>query len=210
MFVGHKGIENGMNNVNSNVGMNFDRIMANLPPAKSDGEIEAEYGSMLDRAMDLYRRAMRQSKIQNAARTATELVVSLKRKLRSGLNNFVEWSDSLVPAFDKRNSAFLARGAAAQNQPVAFTKEGYGCLLSISIEDVLPDSATMRISLLANDGRRLRPFYLTVMDVDTNTFHLERKMIAVGDAVLKGMKAGNYILVAIHGEDVVTLKQRIE
>lgn len=198
-----------MKNVKANCEMSFDRIMASLPAAKSDGDIEIEYGPMLDRAMELYRRAMRQSKIQQAARATAELVVSLKSRLKSGFGNFVRWSDSLVPSFDMCNCVLVTRGTGAQPPPVAFTKDGYGCSLSVSIENVLPDSATVRISLLSNDGSRMRPFELTVMDADTNQFFLKRKTITIGDAVLNGMTVGNYIFAAVHEGNVVTLKHRI-
>ena len=175
-----------------------------------DVEKQREYVTMLDKAMELSRRAMREPKIGDASHAAAELVVSLKRSLKTGYQHFVEWAKTLKPTFDEHDCAFATRGSGAPLSAVAFTKEGYGCSLSFSVQDVLPESATMQIDFLSNDGSRLRPFELTVMDADTNQFFLKRKTFTTGDAVLNGMTVGNYIFAAVHGEDVVTLKHRID
>ena len=47
-----------------------------------DVEKQREYATMLDKAMELSRRAMREARIDDASHAAAELVVSLKRSLK--------------------------------------------------------------------------------------------------------------------------------
>ena len=205
-------------NVKSDNGLHFDQMMVNLPLAKSDAEIEVEYGTLLVKAMSSYRHVMRQAKMGEAARKTTELIVSLKRRLASNLPHVVEcsntsvgWTDSLVPAFDEhKRGTFATRGLGDHVQSIAFTKPGYGCSLSFSLGDFNAESATMRLELLSTDGSMLQPFELTVMDADTNEFYLKRAIIYNLKEKGMTMKPGNYIIVARNDAHVVTLRQCIE
>ena len=176
-----------------------------------DVEKQREYATMLDKAMELSRRAMREARIDDASHAAAELVVSLKRSLKTGYQHFVEWAKTLKPTFDERDCAFATRGVGTSLPAVAFTKEGYGCSLSFSVQDVQPESVTMQMELFSHDGSRLYPFDLAVMDADTNEFYFPMQSVArYGSVKLPNMTAGNYCIVAKCGEKVATIKHRID
>ena len=196
----------------------LDQMMSKLPPAKTDAEIEAEYGALLEKSMTLYRRAMFQAQLKDVASTATELVVSLKKMLTAGFqhvvecaNYFIGWADALVPAFNEcdGNYAFATRGLGRQASPKTFTKQGHGCSLTVSIGECQPEFATMRLALFSADGSKLQPFELTVMDADTKEFYLSREVIYDMSHAGMKLKSGNYIMVAIHEDKVATLKHLI-
>ena len=188
-----------------------EQLWAKLPPPLSGEQIQVLYGdaidSMVKQAVDALSRP-----------SVADLVVSVLRDAGTRFLKLVSHAADVVaetlPPVDLQPAmAARSMGGAPVSPSVAVRVEASRSYGAATLRVVVEASGTrqvVRIRLEDRDGNVAGPMILTLIDIGADEKVLDNRHFDSGEAVLRDVDPGDYLILAEGDEDAITLTLRIE